>query len=490
MYERVLGPIGTGRSVWPVLILALCLSVSPLLSACDNERQPASTSAPSKALATTVTHTPITSPTPASTSTEEAKLITPIEWDNLRPVEERASGAATEAELADLVSGNSAFAFDLYRTLAATDGNLFYSPYSISLAIAMTYAGARGETERQMADTLRILLPQDTLHSTFNALDLEIASRGKSPRLEGGKAFRLNIANAVWGQEDHGFLEEFLNLLLENYGTRVRPVDFRGNSEEARVTINDWVAESTADRITNIFPPGIINELTRMVLTNAIYFNARWQFVFAERRTRPGAFHLLDGSSIDVPTMNTTEGFGYAKGEGYQVVDLPYWGRELSMTLILPDRGRFREFEEGMDAALVRGIIEEIKERQVDLKMPRFEFESQFPLSETLKSMGMVDPFDPATAEFSGMDGGSCPGLCLFIRDIVHKAFVSVNEEGTEAAAATGIAVQQDSKKPEPIEVTVDLPFIFLIRDRDTDAILFVGKVQEIQGPSSGVQLS
>ena len=482
MYERALVPIGTRRSMWPVLILALCLTVSPLLSACNSEREPASNSAPSEAPVTTVTHTPVTSPTPASTSTstEEPRLITPTEWENLRPVRERASGAATEAELADLVSGNSAFAFDLFRTLAAKDGNVFYSPYSISLAIAMTYAGARGETERQMADTLRILLPQDTLHSAFNALDLELASRGKSPRPGEGEAFRLNIANAVWGQEDHGFLEEFLNVLSESYGTGVRPVDFRGSPEESRVTINDWVAESTEGRITGLFPPEIINELTRMVLTNAIYFNARWQYVFEERRTRPDAFHLLDGSTIDVPMMNTTNAFGYAKGEGYQVVDLPYLGRELSMTLMLPDKGRFREFEERLDAALVRRIMEGIKERQVDLKMPRFEFESQFRLSETLKRMGMVNGFDPATAEFSGMDGRSCPGLCLFIRDIVHKAFVSVDEEGTEAAAAAGVAMQLLSGKPEPIDVTVDMPFIFLIRDRGTDTILFVGRVQEI----------
>ena len=476
MYERALGLIGTRRSTWLVLILALCLTVSPLLSACNSGREPASISVPPEALGTTVTHPP----TPASTSTEEARLITPTEWNNLRPFRERASELATEAELTDLVSGNSAFAFDLYRTLAARDGNLFYSPYSISLAIAMTYAGARGETERQMADTLRILLPQDTLHSTFNALDLEIASRGKSPELEEGEAFRLKIANAVWSQEDHGFLEEFLNVLSESYGTGVRPVDFRGSPEESRITINDWVAESTEDRITDLFPPGIINELTRMVLTDAIYFNARWQYVFEERRTRQDAFHLLDGSSIDVPMMNTTEEFGYAKGEEYQVVDLPYVGGELSLTLMLPDRGRFSEFEERLDAAFVRRIIEGIKDRQVDLKMPRFEFESQFRLSETFKGMGMVNAFDPATAEFSGMDGRSCSGLCLFIREIVHKAFVSVDEEGTEAAAATGVATQNTSAKPEPIEVTVDMPFIFLIRDRGTDAVLFVGRVQEI----------
>ena len=403
--------------------------------------------------------------------------------EELRSTKERAAPSATGAELKELARGNSSFAFDLYRALASEGGNLFYSPHSISLALAMTYAGARGETETQMADTLQFLLPQDKLHPTFNALDLELASRGNGPEGNEGEGFRLNIANAVWGQVDYEFLDSFLDVLAESYGAGVRPVDFRGSPEESRVTINDWVVERTEQRIKDLIPPGVIDGLTRMVLTNAIYFNAGWQYPFGEGGTRTAPFHLLDGSSVDVPMMRTTDEFGYAKGDGYQAVDLPYVGHELSMTVILPDMGRFREFEDRLDAALVERVIGEIAGRQVDLNMPKFEFESQFLMAETFKEMGMANPFDNAAAEFSGMDGKSCLAGdegCLYIGDIVHKAFVSVDEEGTEAAAATAVTMRIESARPQPVDVTVDRPFIFLIRDRETDAILFVGRVERI----------
>ena len=403
--------------------------------------------------------------------------------DEVRSTKQRAAPSATDVELTELARGNNAFAFDLYRALAAADGNLFYSPYSISLALAMTYAGASGETESQMADTLRFSLAQDRLHPTFNALDLDLASRSQVAGSGDGKGFRLNIANAVWGQQDHPFLDSFLDLLAESYGAGVRPVDFRGSPEESRVTINDWVAERTEDRIRDLIPPDVISTLTRMVLTNAIYFNAGWQYPFEEGGTGTAPFHRLDGSSVGVPMMRTTEAFGYASGEGYQAVDLPYVGHQLSMTVLLPDTGRFEEFEDRLDAALVERIIGELAEREVNLKMPRFEFESQFLMAEIFQGMGMSNPFDAATAEFSGMDGKSCLAgdeECLYIRNIIHKAFVSVDEEGTEAAAATAVVMQVESARPQPIDVTVDRPFIFLIRDRETDAILFVGRVKEI----------
>ena len=403
--------------------------------------------------------------------------------EEVRSSRERAAPSAAAAETASLVDGNNSFAFNLYHDLASEEGNLFYSPYSISLALAMTYAGATGETEQQMADTLQFLLPQATLHPTFNALDLELASRSEGPAGSDGEGFRLNIANAVWGQEDYEFLEPFLDILAESYGAGVRPVDFRGSPEQSRVAINDWIAERTEDRIMDLIPPDVIDGLTRMVLTNAIYFNAGWLYAFDESQTRTAPFHLLDGSSIDVPMMRTTDSLGYAGGEGYQVVDLPYVGQEMSMTVLLPDLGRFREIEDRLDAALAQRIIGEVAYREVDLKMPRFEFESQFRLAETLKGMGMADPFDPSTAEFSGMDGKSCLAGdqgCLYIEEIIHKAFVTVDEEGTEAAAATAVTMQTMSARPQPVAVTIDRPFIFLIRDRETGTILFVGRVERI----------
>ena len=319
---------------------------------------------------------------------------------------------ASWAELEELVNGNSAFAFDLYRSLGAEDGNLFYSPYSISLALAMTYAGARGETERQMADTLHFPLPQDRLHPAFNALDTRLAPQGGESESEDDSEFRLNIANAVWGQHDYEFLEPFLDVLAENYGAGVRPTDFVGSPEESRVRINDWVAERTEDRIRDLIPEDAITPSVRLALTNAIYFNARWSHPFFKHLTSARPFHLLDGSEVDVPMMMmaAAERFGYADGDGYQAVELPYRGRDMWMTILLPDAGTFREFEESMDAAMVAGILGDIEREYVELTMPKFKFESEFSLKKTLKAMGMPNAFDRFAADFSGMDGRSCPG--------------------------------------------------------------------------------
>ena len=447
MHESITGPDRPSSSTLAVLILTvLCLAAAALLAACGGSQGSAIASA------------------------------------EIRSERERAAPPASGVNLADLVDGNSAFAFDLYQVLRAQDGNLFYSPHSISHALAMTYAGANGQTATQMADTLRFLLTQDRLHPAFNALDQELVSRGADYQDRNGDGFRLNVVNAVWGQQDHDFRKAFLDILAESYGAGVRPADFKGAPEGSRLAINDWVAESTEDRIKDLIPQDIITPLTRMVLTNAIYFNASWLFPFSEANTRARPFHLLDGRSVDVPMMRTEEEFRYAAGDGYQAVDLPYLGHELSMTVIVPDRGRFGEFEDSLDAVLVDRIIEGLGSRYVTLDMPKLEFESQFRLGETLKSMGMTDAFDSAASDFSGMDGKSCLAgdpECLYIREVVHKAFVSVDEAGTEAAAATAVVVQTESAKPTPISVTVDRPFVFLIRDQETEAILFVGRVEE-----------
>jgi len=224
------------------------------------------------------------------------------------------------SDLTYLVDGNTAFTFDLYQALSEKDGNLFYSPYSISLALAMTYAGALGETERQMADTLHFILTQNHLHPAFNALDLELASRGEGAEGKDKEGFRLNIVNAIWGQEDYKFLSEFLDILAENYDAGLRLLDFINAPEESRVTINNWIADQTEGRIEDLIPQGVIDALTRLVLTNAIYFNAAWLNPFDEDTTKDGTFHLLDGSKVIVPMMRQTESLGYAEGEGYQAV--------------------------------------------------------------------------------------------------------------------------------------------------------------------------
>ncbi len=373
--------------------------------------------------------------------------------------------------LATLVEGNSAFAFDLYQQLRETDGNLFYSPYSISLALAMTYGGARSETEEQMADALRFSLPQNQLHPAFNALALELDSRSEGTQGNDGEGFRLNIVNAIWGQQDYEFLAEFLDLLAVNYGAGLRVLDFIGATEESRITINDWVSEQTEERIEDLIPEGLISPLTRLVLTNAIYFNAAWEYPFEEDMTEDGIFYLLDGGEVTVPMMRQTETFGYAEGDGYQAVELPYDGGELSMVILLPAPGQFETFEEALDAAQVDGIIGSLEDRRVSLTIPKFEFDSSFSLKGALSAMGMPLAFS-MSADFSGMTDNPE----LFIADVVHKAFVSVNEAGTEAAAATAVVMVPISMPPEPAEVTIDRPFIFLIRDIETGAILFVGR--------------
>ncbi|MCR4406592.1 MAG: serpin family protein [Anaerolineae bacterium] len=377
------------------------------------------------------------------------------------------------SDLADLVNGNSTFAFGLYHFLKEEKGgNLFYSPYSISLALAMTYAGARGETEQQMADTLHFTLPQDRLHPAFNDLDLELASRGEGAKGKDGQGFRLNIVNAIWGQQGYKFLPAFLDTLAENYGAGLRLLDFAGNPEASRVTINDWVSDQTEGRIKDLIPQGVIDKLTRLVLTNAIYFNAAWAEPFKKDLTTDGPFHLLDGSQVTVPMMKQTTSFGYAEGEGYQAVELPYDGRELAMVIFLPAAGKFETFENSLDAVKVEAIIESLNYREVALTMPKFEVESDFSLVDALAAMGMPVAFS-AGADFSGMDGTRN----LYIGDVIHKAFVSVDEAGTEAAAATAVVMKMTAMPEPAIEVTVDRPFIFLIRDIETGAILFVGRV-------------
>jgi serpin B len=382
------------------------------------------------------------------------------------------------SDLSRQVEGNSAFAFDLYQALRGEDGNLFYSPHSMSLALAMTHAGARGETERQMADTLHFVLSQEQLHPTLNALDLELSSRGEGAKGKDGEGFRLNIVNALWGQEGYEFLGPFLDVLAEDYGAGLRPLDFASSLEESRLAINDWVSDQTEARIEDLIPQGVLSPATVLVLTNAIYFNAAWHHPFEESVTRDGPFHLLDGETITVPMMRQTEGFGYVEGDGYQAVELPYDGRELSMVVLLPQEGRFEAFEGTLDYQRVADIIDALGHQQVALTMPRFTYESKFMMKKTLSGMGMLDAFLPGVADLSGINGGRS----LFIDEVIHQAFVEVDEAGTEAAAATAVVVAESAAPAEPKEVTIDRPFIFLIRDIDTGAILFVGRVMD---PSS-----
>ncbi|MGD9098925.1 MAG: serpin family protein [Anaerolineae bacterium] len=374
--------------------------------------------------------------------------------------------SVSPADLADLVDGNSAFAFDLYQALRGQKGNLFYSPYSISLALAMTYAGARGETARQMAETLRFGLAQERLHPAFNALDLKLTG----PHTEG---FELNIANSLWGQHDYVFLSAFLDTLAENYGAGLRLLDFVNAPEPSRQVINDWISQQTEEKIQDLIPAGGITPVTVLVLANAIYFNAEWLHPFAEDRTHDAPFYTLDGKQVTVPMMAMSEPqtLSYARGQGYKAVEMLYKGQEMSMLVVVPDEGQFEAFEAALDAAQVETIVSALAPNKVILRMPKFTYESEFGLAETLAGMGMPDAF--GKADFSGMDGTQN----LFISDVFHKAFVAVDEAGTEAAAATAVVMSRLSLPEYDVELTVDRPFVFMIRDVETGAILFVGRV-------------
>jgi serpin B len=377
-----------------------------------------------------------------------------------------------QSDMTMLVNGNSEFAFDLYQALKKEDGNIFYSPYSISLALAMTYGGARGETARQMADTLHYQLDQSALHSAFNSLDIELGKRGEGAKGKDGKGFRLNVVNAIWGQRDYKFVPAYLDLLAENYGAGLRILDFIGAPEQSRMTINNWVSDQTEDRIKDLIPKGSIDFLTRLVLTNAIYFNAAWKLPFQPEATADGPFHLISGNDVTVPMMKQTDQFGYAKSDNYLAVELPYDGNELSMVILINEAGKFSDFENTLKSSAVKAIIDSLKNTRVILTMPKFEFESEFGLKAMLMGMGMEEPFRDS-ADFSGMSTESD----LHIDDVVHKAFVSVDEAGTEAAAASAVIVGTTSMPPEPVTVTLDRPFVFLIRDIETGAILFIGRV-------------
>ncbi|MCU4973631.1 serpin family protein [Halobacteria archaeon AArc-m2/3/4] len=394
-----------------------------------------------------------------------------------------------EESLARQVRGNVDFSLDLLAQLRteAPDENLFYSPYSVSVALAMTYAGARRETATEMADALRYELGQDDLHPAFGALEAEFARRNEDGQEvanawgeenededeneDDGPAFEFTTANAVWGQDGYGFSEEYLELLEAYYGAGMELVDFSGSPEEARQQINEWVEAQTNDRIEDLLPEGSIDAATKLVLTNAIYFVGKWEYPFSEEDTESGTFTALDGTESEVPMMFQSTKLSYAEIDGHQLVELPYANRDTSMVVILPAEGEFEAFENEFTVDRLATMLEEASTAIVDLTLPTFGIESEFSLVETMQELGMERAFGGG-ADFSGMDGSGG----LFVDDIVHQSFVEVDELGTEAAAATAV-IMAESAPPDHVEMVVDRPFLFYIRDRPTETPLFVGRV-------------
>jgi len=366
------------------------------------------------------------------------------------------------------------FAADLYGILAQEEGNLVLSPYSIMVALAMTRVGATGETLEQMSDVLYAVEAGD-LDGGLNAIEQALATRsGEYQWVDKKVQLELAPVNQLWGQRDYPFHDAFLDTLAAEYGAGMRLVDYVKATEDARKAINEWVSEQTRERIPELIPEGVLDDQTRLVLTNAIYLNAPWMRRFAEGATAPAPFTLLDRSTVEAQMMRLSEKLRYAEGAGYEAVELPYVDGSLAMIVVVPEEGRFAEFESAFGADVLASVVAELEIAQVNLSFPRFEFRTPSGLKDALSEMGMPIAFDGDLADFSGM---SPDGKDLYIQDVLHEAFISVDEEGTEAAAATAVIVGETSAPQLSVDLTVDRPFMFFIRDNETGALLFIGRV-------------
>jgi serpin B len=368
-----------------------------------------------------------------------------------------------------LVKGNNEFATDLYKRLSAdASGNLFFSPYGISSALAMSYAGANGETAAQMATVLHFPAPAEKLHSVFGTLREKISSGERA-------GYQLRIANRLWGQDGFHFLPEFLQVTRDDYAAELGLVDFR-QAEAARETINAWTAQQTEGKIQDLLAPGLPDPNMRLVLTNAIYFKAPWARPFDKRRTSSRPFHVSATEQVGVPMMHQTDGFWYGESDNVQILELPYGPNgELAMIILLPKQiDGLANLEKRLSRAFLKELLTAGEGREVDVELPKFRIDSEFRLVEVLESLGMPGAFS-RHADFSRMSKQEG----LFLSAVIHKTLVDVNEEGTEAAAATAARgpALSDEPPPKPVEFRADHPFVFLIWDVRTKSILFLGRV-------------
>jgi serpin B len=382
-----------------------------------------------------------------------------------------AQGAETPpaADRAAVVEGDNTFALDLYGQLRHHDGNLFFSPASISTALAMAYAGARGDTASEMAETLHFTLPPAQLHPAIGALlgDLNGAHDG----------YQLSVANALWAQRGSTFLEDFLKIMNTDYGAGLNQVDFKTATEAARQTINRWVEQKTQDKIKDLLQPGVLQPSTRLVLTNAIYFKGDWQTQFDKAQTRTEDFHASPATTLQVPLMHREGGFNYLKDPTFQALEIPYKNKQLSMIIFLPnDSSGLTALEQLLTASNTQQWLRQLAPvSKVIVTIPKFKMTQEFELGGTLSAMGMPEAFT-GSADFSAMTGSRD----FAISAVIHKAYVDVNEEGTEAAAATAVTMRALAirlpDQPPPV-FRADHPFVFLIRDNRSNSILFMGRV-------------
>lgn len=380
-------------------------------------------------------------------------------------------------QLEVLAQGNTVFALNFYHQISQADGNIIFSPISLSLALSMTLAGAELSTRDEMLQALELQPLEDGLHPAFNALLLAIEASQSTPETTiEGDSFRLNIANSIWGQSGFDFEPAFLDTLALNYGAGIYNVDFNADPEAARNVINTWVADETEEKIKDLIPSGAIDALTRLVLANAIYFNGSWLYPFEQSATKSAPFTLLDGTQVPVDMMHLqNKNLPYLRGANYQVARLPYLSPDFSMILLVPDEDAFELVESSLTAAEFVDIVNKLSVRPVDLQMPKFDFESTVDASRVLKELGMNEAFQADQADFSLINANAD----LYITDVLHKATITVDEKGTEAAAATAVIVGVTSapEPTEPVSLVIDRPFMFFIEHNPTSSILFMGRV-------------
>ena len=375
----------------------------------------------------------------------------------------------SSVDVPQLATDEASFAFDFYRAQVGADAssNVFFSPYSISVALAMTYAGAGGTTASQIASAMHFTLPADRLHTAFDAVDLQLESR---------QGIKLNVANSIWAQRTLAFGKPFLDTLAVDYGSEVRGVDFIGASTQATAVIDGWVSDQTAGKIQNLFPPGSLDATTRVVLVNAVYFDANWKTQFDSSLTTSAPFTKLDGTTVNASMMNNQKlNAPVAVAPTYTAIDLAYAGGQTSMLVIVPTGQQFTSVDATLGGDFLDHIIASLQPQDVALSLPKFTLKgASVSLKAALETMGMIDAFDPDKADLSAM----VTSEKLHVDDVVHQAFVKVNESGTEAAAATGVKEGLNAIS-EPLAVNVNRPFFFVLRDIPTKTVLFVGRVMD-----------
>jgi serpin B len=369
------------------------------------------------------------------------------------------------------VESNQEFTFNLYKRLGEEPGNIIFSPYSISNALAMTYRGARGETEKQMADALCFTLPKDSLHKMYAEINRHLRKMNEKEGLS------LSIANALWIEQTYSLLEEFISTMEKFYDAHLFQLDFLNEYEKSRMHINSWVEKQTHERIKDLLPQGTINPRTRLVLTNAIYFKGLWTSQFNPEATRTMPFWTTPSDSVRVPMMSQKASFNYMENQLLQMIELPYQGNGLSMLILLPkEKDGLEKLEETLTVESLSKWQKSMSEQEVQAFVPRFKCTKGFNLNDILIQMGMKDAFSHGIADFSGIE----PKKELFISSVLHKAFIEVNEEGSEAAAATAVTMMLKATPPKPIPAfKADHPFLFMIQDKATGIILFFGRISE-----------